>query len=507
MLPQQLKALIVGGISLGLALFLGYAVARENYFLLVAGVMGAVVVYALVTPGYALMLALAILSPMNLPLPFVWNFPFVLLMLGLCFVKYVLQRAVAPESVPKLRPALTWLVGVFFLWVAIRYAMDPVLPGVAVGRGNDVTGFRAYLNFFTCFFLLVTVGLYVSTESQAAALVRSLVWVSLAFVLVLVPLTLTKSMFVIDLLTGFGMYVAMYDNGWLRFVVLGLFGQLLVAGAMLPALVPIQRKWVRLGIFGLGMVGVLLSGNRTSVVMVAMLVVSIAYFRRQRRLLTACIAGVVLFLSGSWYLGEHHRFSGGVGLYRFVTLVSGRAAEMTDAAQNVQWRRVRWERAWHDIKREPWVGLGYGGLQRAFSYSTRAEYEAAAIEIDVAAGSIHNGYLASARALGIPAACLFVLIVIVQGLREFREIRRWEAHSVVRAQLHMFTLANLLTMLLESYVGHGLNNHVVWLLIGMGIAIRRIPFQQVRGPESVADRGSEPGTGPIRGFTTHPFPA
>lgn len=52
-------------------MFLGYAVAKENYFLLVAGVMGAVIVYALVTPGYSLMLALAILSPMNLPLPFV----------------------------------------------------------------------------------------------------------------------------------------------------------------------------------------------------------------------------------------------------------------------------------------------------------------------------------------------------------------------------------------------------------------------------------------------------
>lgn len=505
MLPQQLKALILGAISLGMALFLGYAVAKENYFLLVAGVMGAVIVYALVTPGYSLMLALAILSPMNLPLPFVWNFPFVLLMMGLCFVKYGLQRALAPHTVPRFRPALTWLVAIFFAWVAIRYAMDPVLPGVAVGRGNDVTGFRAYLNFFTCLFLLMTVSLYLGSEAQAASLVRSLVWVSLGFVLLFVPLTLTKSMMALDVLTAFGMYVAMYDNGWLRFVVLGVFGQLLVAGSMLPALVPIERKWVRLAMFGLGMVGVILSGNRTSVVMVAMLVVTIAYLRRQRKLLTACIAGVVIFLTGSWYVGEHFRFSGGVGLYRFVTLVSGRAAEMTDAAQNVQWRRARWERAWYDIQREPWVGLGYGGLQRAFVYSNRSEYEAAAIEIDVAAGSIHNGYLASARALGIPAALLFVVIVIVQGLREFREIRRWEGADAVRAQLHMFTLANLLTMLLESYVGHGLNNHMVWLLIGMGISIRRCPGRRPVEPERTPD--SQPGTGRIRGIGPQPLPA
>lgn len=505
MLPQQLKALIFGAIAMGMALFLGYAVAKENYFLLVSGVMGAVILYALVSPGYSLMLALAMLSPMNLPLPFVWNFPFVLLMLGLCFVKYALQRALAPESVPKLRPALTWLVTIFFLWVAIRYAMDPVLPGVAVGRGNDVTGFRAYLNFFTCLFLLMTVSLYVGSEAQAAALVRSLVGVALAFVLLFVPLTLTKSMLALDVLTGFGMYVAMYDNGWLRFVVLGLYGQLLVAGAMLPALVPIQRKWVRVAMFGLGMVGVLLSGNRTSVVMVAMLVVSIAYLRQQRKLLGFCVSGVIVFLAGSWYVGEHHRFSGGVGLYRFVTLVSGRAAEMTDAAQNVQWRRARWERAWYDIQREPWVGLGYGGLQRAFVYSTRAEYEAAAIEIDVAAGSIHNGYLASARALGIPAALLFVVIVIVQGLREYREIRRWQPYDDVRAQLHMFTLASLLTMLLESYVGHGLNNHIVWLLVGLGISVRRCPWR--RSVETPTTPDTQPGAGPMRGISPQALPA
>ncbi|MGE3311374.1 MAG: O-antigen ligase family protein, partial [Limisphaerales bacterium] len=233
--------------------------------------------------------------------------------------------------------------------------------------------------------------------------------------------------------------------------------------------------------------------------------ISIAFLRRQRKLLAACITGVVVFLAGSWYVGEHFRFSGGVGHYRFVTLVSGRAAEMTDAAQNVQWRRARWERAWYDIQREPWVGLGYGGLQRAFVYSTRAEYEAAAIEIDVAAGSIHNGYLASARALGVPAALLFVLIVMTQGWREYREIGRWEGVDAVRAQLHMFTLANLLTMLLESYVGHGLNNHVVWLLVGMGISIRRFPWNRPLNQPSAPD--AQPGTGPIRGITPQPLPA
>lgn len=477
MVPQQLKALVFGAGALGLALFLGYAVAKENYNLLVMGVLSAVVIYSLVTPGYSLMLALAVLSPVNLPLPFVWNFPFVLLMLSLCFVKYALQRALAPASVPRLVPALNWLTVIFFSWVVIRYAMDPVLPGVAVGRGNDVTGFRAYLNFFTCGFILVTIGLYVGNLSQGLGFVRAMIGMSFLFCAVFVPLTLTKSMIIANVLTGFGMYVSTYDNGWLRFVVLGVFGQMVVAGSMLPEVVPIRKRSLRFAMFVFGCVAVLLSGNRTSVVMVALLVVTIAFMRRQRALLAGCVVGVVVFLVGSWYIGENLRFAGGVGLYRFVTLVSGRAAEISEASQSVQWRVARWERAIYDIKRRPLVGMGYGGLQRAFVYSNRAEYEQAAIEIDVAAGSIHNGYLASARALGIPATALFVVIVLLQGLREFSEIRRARERDNLRAQLHIFVLANILTMLLEAYVGHGINNPLVWLLIGLGVALRRCPWR------------------------------
>lgn len=462
---------------MGLALFLGYAVAKENYNLLVLGVLTTVVVYSLVTPGYGLMLALAVLSPINLPLPFVWNFPFVLLMLCLCFLKYVLQRALAPASVPRLVPALNWLTVVFFAWVAIRYLMDPVLPGVAVGRGNDVTGFRAYLNFFTCFFLLLTIGLYVGNIQQGLSFIRSLISVAFLFCAVFVPLTLTKSALIANVLTGFGMYVSTYDNGWLRFVVLGIFGQMVVAGAMLPEVVPLRKRYLRFALFAFGMVAVLLSGNRTSVVMVALLVVTIAFMRRQRLLFLGCLVGVMVFLAGSWYIGENLRFASGVGFYRFVTLVSGRAAEISEASQSVQWRVARWERAMYDIKRRPFVGMGYGGLQRAFVYSNRAEYENAAIEIDVAAGSIHNGYLASARALGIPATALFVVIVLLAGLREFGEIRRTRDRDPVRAQLHIFVLANLLTMLLEAYVGHGINNPLVWLLMGLGVALTRCPWQ------------------------------
>lgn len=474
-------------------MFLGYAVAKENYNLLVLGVLSAIVIYSLVAPGYSLMLALAVLSPVNLPLPFVWNFPFVLLMLVLCFVKYGLQRALAPESVPRLVPALNWLTVIFFSWVAVRYLMDPVLPGVAVGRGNDVTGFRAYLNFFTCVFLLLTIGLYVGNLQQGLSFVRAMIGMAFLFCAMFVPLTLTKSLLILNVLSGFGMYVSTYDNGWLRFVVLGIFGQLVVAGAMLPEVVPMRKRYLRFALFCFGCMAVLLSGNRTSVVMVALLVVTIAFMRRQRLMLLGCVSGVIVFLVGSWYIGENLRFAGGVGLYRFVTLVSGRAAEISEASQSVQWRVARWERAMYDIKRRPFVGMGYGGLQRAFVYSNRAEYEQAAIEIDVAAGSIHNGYLASARALGIPATVLFVIIVLLQGIREFAEIRRTRDHDRLRAQLHMFVLANLLTMLLEAYVGHGINNPLVWLLIGLGVALRRCPWQTETAPKAA------PANAPILG--------
>jgi hypothetical protein len=69
-----------------------------------------------------------------------------------------------------------------------------------------------------------------------------------------------------------------------------------------------------------------------------------------------------------------------------------------------------------------------------------------------------------ARSLGVPAAVLFVIIVVVQGGGVRIPVDGTADDE--RAQLHMFVLANLLTMLLECYVGHGLNNQTVWLFIG-----------------------------------------
>jgi hypothetical protein len=173
-------------------------------------------------------------SPINLPLPFVWSFPFVLLVLGLCFVKYALQRALAPRSVPEFRPAVTGLILVFFAWVAVRYLMDPVLPGVAVGRGNDVTGFRAYLGFFTCVVLLGTIGLYIGSVGQALSFVRSLIWVSLVFSVLFLPLTLTRSLAIMDALIRQGCSwrcMTMAGCGSWSWVCRAIHG----GGAMLPA--------------------------------------------------------------------------------------------------------------------------------------------------------------------------------------------------------------------------------------------------------------------------------
>src|SRR5205085_8899321 len=92
------------------------------------------------------------------------------------------------------------------------------------------------------------------------------------------------------------------------------------------------------------------------------------------------------------YLGQNLKFQSGVGFFRILALVSGRVARETDAEASYLWRQARWEIAMFDVRKHPWIGVGYGGLQSAYAVMTAENYEQTSVEIDVAAGSIHNGF-------------------------------------------------------------------------------------------------------------------
>jgi len=143
-----------------LALCLGISIATENYALLIFAATVVVVAILVFMPGYIPLFAFGLLMPFSLPVPFVWDFPFLLLALGICGVKYWLQRGLENRKLKQQHVhyrVLDLPIALFVTWVFLRYCMKPALPNL-MGWGTNVTGFRAWLSYGLAFGILFSLG-------------------------------------------------------------------------------------------------------------------------------------------------------------------------------------------------------------------------------------------------------------------------------------------------------------------------------------------------------------
>src|SRR5437016_253061 len=138
-MPHQIKAIVVGLIILVLSLFVGNAVAEGNYFHLVLLLLILpLAIAAVISPGYEFFLAFGLLCPFALPIPFVYQFPFFGLVMGFCCFKLAFSRGMDGTRI-EYQNAFNWATLVLFGWVVLRYCINPVRPGIAIGSGTGVT--------------------------------------------------------------------------------------------------------------------------------------------------------------------------------------------------------------------------------------------------------------------------------------------------------------------------------------------------------------------------------
>ena len=468
---QHLK--VLGGLALSsiAAVFIGYSLAAANYELLVLLVAFAVFLFVLLTPDYGTLLALGLLSPFNLPVPFIRGFPLLLLILLTCLVKYSIRRWLTHRKDPGRKGITPLAFGLFFAWILVRYCLNPSLPNVS-GFGDNVTGFRAYLNYSLCFGIIWLMGRVIQTQADVMRLMRRLATISAILVILLISLMFTKSITVASILTSLGAYVTSFDNGMLRFVVLPGFGLILVTFALLPRLFP-SSKYYRMGMLGLGTLAVVFGGNRSSVLMLFAILCTIPLLKRRFLQFVALIGCVVLCLGAFSFMGENIKVRE-FGVLRILALTSDRVATETGADYNVYWRKLRWNRAIEEIRNNPWVGKGYGGLENAFVWANWANFADASVEIDIASGGIHNGYLACALALGIPAAVFFVGFFLwqafVNGKRALKSLRS----APFVSELHIMVCANLIAFALTIYIGSDVNTPMLWFYFALGLIAHRL---------------------------------
>jgi O-antigen ligase len=476
---SQGRAIVLFASAVALALALGWAVAMGNYQFLGALVGVVLFTMVVVTPGYMPLLVIGLLTPFSLPIPFIWNFPFLALTLGVALPKYFFERGLLSRSEGSGRSAMTISFSVFFSWVFFRYCLDPSIPNF-IGFGKNVTGFRAWLSYGISFTLLLFLGRFVENRQGVLKLARWLAIVSFGFASLLIIVALSRSISIAQLFSNLGMFVYPYGNGVLRFVALGEFGLILISLVMLPNLLKLSRaQWW--AVLLVGIAAVALSGSRAILGMAFIIIVTIPllrkkYFQVAITFGTVLAISVVALVAGP-YLSQlpHAEF-----LIRPLALISPTLAESTGADANMEWREAQWQIAWQQIQEHPMIGRGYGGVENAFDFAATGLPQEAVYEIDLATGGIHNGFIACALALGIPAALLFVYILARQIIGNAWHAVQVRGDDPVMTETHCFVCAHLLSFVGWIYVGSDVNSPIIWFMLGLGVFVSRIQRREAR---------------------------
>jgi len=469
--PSFIKHLLIIGIVLVMAVVFGFLLATGDFTMLFLLAYAAIFLYVLIFPGYIPLIALGLLSPFVLPIPYISNFPFLLMILGICCIKFFFEHALS-EKQRAVKHCLTVGIVLFFGWVFLRYCMNPVMPNVQ-GFGANVTGFRSYLNYAMCLILIALLPYFVADRNDVKQLLNWMAKVSVFFILLMTPFVFSKSPTAAYWISLFGVNVSFYDNGWLRFVALPSFGVILISLVLVPRVVDwsVEKRLVMLS---LGVMAILLGGNRASFAQIVAVILAIELFKRRFMRLTIISAAVAMLLLSFYYIGETMDLSRGVGFLRILSIVSPRVAAASGAVDTSDWRMQRWRRATSEIIANPLFGKGYGGVENAWVFADVSQFEDARLEVDLATGGIHNGYLSCAYSLGLPALIIFLFVFIRRILESFELSEKLKDTDPELSDLHIWAGANLIGLSLAIYVGADLNAAIIWLYIALVIYFKRM---------------------------------
>lgn len=465
--PRQKAILLFAG-AVVLALVLGFEVATEHFSLLIVAVLGGWAGLMVITRSYIPLLIVGLVSPITVPVPYFASIPFVGMCLMLIALKLFLDRGLLGKRSTNDLSALPPTFMVYFGWVFVRYLVNPSLPNI-LGYGRNVTGFRSWLSYALCFILLCVLGRVINTRESLRNAAKWMIYFSVGFVLLLVSVSFTKSYRVAGLVSSLGAFVTLYSNGFLRFVALGVLGITIMTVAMLPNLFP-ARPAVRRSAFVVGVAAVVLSGNRGSFGLAFVAMMIILFLQRQyARVAIALVASgavVIMALVLGPLLSQTRSLD---FLVRPLALISPKLAEATGASENLIWRELQWQLAWENIQKHPIVGRGYIGIENAWDPSALRLSEEAIFEIDLATGLIHNGYLACALALGIPAAIFFLIIFARQIFINARHSQKLRVKDPLMADVHALACAQLVVFSGSIFFGDDLNTPALWFYMALGI--------------------------------------
>jgi len=221
-------------------------------------------------------------------------------------------------------------------------------------------------------------------------------------------------------------------------------------------------------------------GNRGSFVQVLAILLAVEFLRRRYFRFIVIAIGIAIILSSFYIIGERIDLSRGVGSLRILSLVSKRVAEASGAVDTSDWRMMRWQRAINEIIANPLFGKGYGGVENAWVFADISQFEDARIEVDLATGGIHNGFISCAYSLGIPALIIFLFVYLDKIWCCFKFSEKLKYVDEELSEFCVWTGANLIGLVLAIYIGADLNAPIIWFYTAMAIYL--IKLAQVEAP-------------------------
>ncbi len=472
----RLQYLLLTILILALTPFIGLWIAKFSVLkisLLLAVISG---IFFLKFADYPILLALGFSLPHNMPLPLIWAMPTYFIILSLCIAHKIVCLSTQRDKSFKFGKNISIWIFLFFGWVFFRYLQDPALPRLFASSDVGVTGFKSFFGYFACLVYILFLPILIDTKERFIKFLRWMAIFALFFISVLSIGSLTSSYELANIYQSIGFTPNYIPGSTLRFVALPNYGFLLISLIFLRDELRLRKVHI-LFMMGFGVTALVLGSNRTTILQLFAFIILILMLRGKIIALYASLVIFVSILSVFYYVGENYTLPTKYQFVRVLSIASPKVSRETDAMSNIHWRLMRWERALEDIKENPVLGVGYGGMEgifRLLSY-TRID-EDMKIEMDLATGSSHNTLISGARALGIPAVVLFLAVWYVQVYYHFKKYRNKE----IRDDYYHYAswlLPILLSLLISMQASYDLNSIRLWFFVGISELLKKFYFR------------------------------
>lgn len=226
-------------------------------------------------------------------------------------------------------------------------------------------------------------------------------------------------------------------------------------------LICVPKFWVKWGLTGLFLFGILITFHRMSYIIVSLLLV--IYLLRVERV---PIAWMSLLAMGGIVLGL-------TVANLFAKDIAQSSVVQERMNEGIDKRFMYYEMVFRDIPKRIW--WGFGTIKNRYYYYAMLEITGNILRAEAAEGNIHNGYLETLYRNGLPSLIVFLGFIITTIMYFWSLPSKHIIYGIPLAAIVLFTIANLT----NSFLYHTFTSYFILIHLAIGLAIKE---KQIFGP-------------------------